>query len=233
MARRVPIWTRKGVYYYTDPDGRRRSLKTKDRKKAIDAYNRLTRGEGEPEQEEPEDAPPVKPAKVVTLPPPPALPAPQPEPAPEPARAEGGGSVPADPPPDPMQNVGATAAAPAPEAVKPDAVFPPAAAPAPVEADIREIAETLAGVAQLITGALCLDKGIEPAVVSQSTQEMQIRRAMPLARRLAALPIVTSVWAEAAAFAFVSIVIVGEEQKRNGTPLGPDGKPIPRPAPAA
>jgi len=224
MARRVPIWKRNEVYYYTNADGRRVSLRTKDRAEAIKRWNRRgkDRAPAEREPEEETMSMTTRPA-VVQLPPPP-VPAPpllqEPEPAPSPPRVQEGPPSPQPPGdggPDPLQNIGASAAA-----AQPDEVIPPGAAgpPPPTvdEAKARQIAEMLAGFAQLVCRLRLQSRGIDAGPVSSEMERRQVEAALPLGRRVAAMPVVNSWLTEAAVFVMVS-AMVAREQEAGGKPI--------------
>jgi len=228
MPRRVPIWRRGkgGMFYYTDAAGKRRSLHTKDRARAIELYN------GRPEAKATvrkvvEKNGAVRPSTLPETPPPSASPLPTVEPEPSP---------PAPPPPphpngggagDPLQWVGATAGTPP---IQPDGIASPNGAggssePPPsvaTEAEVREIASWLAGGAELITARIVMDDGIDPAPPTPELERLHVDRAMPLARRLAQSPIVRSFWAELAMFGLATVQ-VAMYQRQHGTPL--QGRP--------
>jgi hypothetical protein len=213
MARRVPIWKRGEVWYYTDAAGKRISLRTKERTKAIERYeNRpgakaTARGVVEPEKIEHTPPSPARPLQGPERPP-------TPDAAPPISTPDGAAS-------DPLRFVGETAGAPPPSAepVTPDAVTAPSPGE-PSEAEVKELAEMLAGGAQLLTGMMCQSDGINPGQVPEALQNAQVARAMPLARRLAMMPIVRSWYVELAAFAFVTM-LAADAQRRNGTPIDP------------
>lgn len=174
---RVPIWSRHGIYYFTAADGRRVSLRTKDRALALARYKEQTaRGSAaQPREREPPTATPP--------PPPPPPPAPPPPPPPAPA-AEG-------PRPDPLHQVGATAAT-APPSLSPGDEGAAGGAtsvklsPEETEVAASEMARLLVDTIGSITGALAAARHGRVGVVRRITYDRNVEAWKPITRRWAA-----------------------------------------------
>lgn len=188
--KRVPIWQRGQVFYFTDPRGRRISLHTKDRAEALKRY-RAAKGAAErpprktPVRDPPDPAPPS--------PPPPAPPPPEPEFVPSPAAGlHGGGAAAGRPPPpadrpDPLHAVGATAAELGDEdgeAEGDEDSVPPS--PAEIEAAAREMATTIVSVVGSITAGIAHKRHGRVGVVRAATVNRNVEVWMIITRRWAA-----------------------------------------------
>lgn len=198
--RRVPIWQRGAVYYFTAPDGRRVSLGTKDRKEALKRYRE--QGARAAADERPEKKRAARPHAEPPPPPPPVPPPPpppDPPPPPPPSASTGAGGGPNEPTiaapagdrpgggsgqPDPLQQVGATAAEDPAADEGGDEAIP--LSQEEVEAAAGEMAELIVQTIASVTSAVALSRHGRVGVVRQATYQRNIDNWKVLTRRWAA-----------------------------------------------
>jgi hypothetical protein len=153
-VRRAPVWQRNGVYYYTAEDGRRISLRTKDRAEALRRYREET--EPEPPQAAPAPAAAAPPPPPPSPPPPPAAAAPYPSGAP--AAAGGAGRA-----GDPLLEVGVGAQG----DDNPSAAT--SLSPEEVEVAAREMAVTIVQTITMLSAAIAIRRTGRVGVVQATT----------------------------------------------------------------
>jgi hypothetical protein len=175
--RRSPIWQRNGVWYYTADDGRRISLRTKDRAEA------LRRHRAELEREP--DPPPAAPAAAAPPPPPPPASIPSP-----PAVSPGGAGAP--PPPgngaDPLLEVGADSSSSSDSGAPGSGGDGGGGMPlSREEADLaaRQMAETIVGLITTLNAAMVLKRTGRLGAVKRETYDRSVTAWVPITRRWA------------------------------------------------
>jgi hypothetical protein len=173
-VRRSPIWQRNGVWYYTAGDGRRISLRTRDRAQALRAYR---------DELEPPPPPPAAPAAAAPPPPPPPVNS-------SPPAAEGGG---APPPPangvDPLLEVGAGTSSSsdsgAPGGGGDDGGGGMPLSEEEVAGAAREMAVALVGLVTMVNGRLALARTGRLGAVQRDTYDRSVTAWLPITRRWA------------------------------------------------
>jgi hypothetical protein len=170
--RRSPIWQRNGVWYYTGDDGRRISLRTKDRAAALRRHRELLEREPDP------------PAPAAAAPPPPPPPASLPSP---PAGPSGGAGAPPPNGADPLLEVGAGSSSSdsgAPGGGGDEGGGMPLSQEE-VNLAAREMAETIVGLVTTLNAAMVLKRTGRLGAVKRETYDRSVTAWMPITRRWA------------------------------------------------
>jgi hypothetical protein len=196
--RRSPIWQREGVYYYTADDGRRISLRTKDRAEALRRHRQAL------------EPPPDPPAPAAAAPPRATAPPPRA------ARAGGGGPPPPPNGADPLLEVGAGSSSSdsgAPGGGGDEGGGMPLSEEE-VNVAAREMAKTLVDLVAGINGRIALARTGRLGFVKRETYERTITAWLPITRRWALA------WELGPWTAEHGTVAV------DGAPAGPPGVPV-------